>query len=163
MTAKAFVWQFLSRVAASGTAALYAIQTASCNLHLNGGVGELRLVRSQVCGARKSGFTWSVTQIPLTTFFWPNRNKMQPVAWFPLPRQDLGRPLKLRRSKSRSLQLAIVPAVVQCDKSTQSCVRLAERTSMPQAIAHPVWKTTTPTLKTGPWSNKPCTLLCVNF
>ena len=38
---------------------------------------------------------------------------------------------------------------------------------MPQAIAHPVWKMIwTTTLKTGPWSNKPCmgpTSLCIKF
>ena len=35
---------------------------------------------------------------------------------------------------------------------------------MPQTIAHPVWKMIT--LKTGPWSNKPCmgpTSLCIKF
>ena len=38
---------------------------------------------------------------------------------------------------------------------------------MPQTIAHPVWKMIwTTTLKTGPWSNKPCmgpTSLCIKF
>ena len=38
---------------------------------------------------------------------------------------------------------------------------------MRQAIAHPVWKMIwTTTLKTGPWSNKPCmgpTSLCIKF
>ena len=44
---------------------------------------------------------------------------------------------------------------------------LRQRTSMPQTIAHPVWKMIwTTTLKTGPWSNKPCmgpTSLCIKF